>query len=387
MVDLSEFEAVTVDHQKVLGQIADLLKRNGIDVEDIGKVHRVNVWQGMAKIKDDDGTEHMETVDLTGVQLSPIWDEGPQWPVVQQAKPCVVRHGRVAANKSDVKTTVILPDPQVGYRRLDSGELVPMHDEQAIACSIELLALIRPQRVIFLGDTLDFAEWSSKFLVLPEFVFTTQPTIDYAHRYLAESLAAAGPQVEDAVLFEGNHDERLAKAIARNAMAAMRLRQANAPESWPVMSVPHLLRLEELGIRYADGYPAIRLKIADAHGAQTALFALHGEKMSMEKQAKIERVSTVQGHAHHFSMHAETADMGDGQAAEVESWSLGCLCRTDGAVPSTKGGTDSFGRYVTRIESWQHGIGVLTEDEEGWNLEPVRIRNGRARWNGVVVTA
>lgn len=45
-VDLSEFDVP--DKRKVLGQIADLLERNGIDVEDIGKVHRVNVWQAVS---------------------------------------------------------------------------------------------------------------------------------------------------------------------------------------------------------------------------------------------------------------------------------------------------------------------------------------------------
>jgi hypothetical protein len=388
---LSEFEAAqpSLSRRKVLGQIADLLEKNGIAVEDIGRVDRVNVWQGF--YKDDEGGHHV--VDMAGIQLAPVWDEGPQWPVVQQAAPCVVAHnGGVAddtqrADLCNTKVTVLLPDPQIGYRRLADGELVPMHDEQAMACALELLAVIRPDRVVNLGDFLEFAEWSSKFLVLPEFVLTTQPTVDRAHRFLAEQQAAAGPQCVEWALLEGNHDDRLAKAIAKNAMAALRLRQANAPDSWPVMSLPHLLRLDDLGVTYIGGYPAGRVKVADEHGSQTALYALHGVRLSMEKQARFERVSTVQGHHHHFSMASETYDLGDGEAADVESWSLGCLCRRDGAIPSTKGGTDARGHHIERVESWQHGIGVLTEDENGWDLQPVRIRDGRARWRDQTVTA
>lgn len=379
MTDLQEFDAAT--RKRVLGKLSDLLERSGIDLEDVNRINRVNAWQAMSK--DEDG--NAVVTDLVGIQLVPEWALGPQWPVVQAAKPLVVRFSpasRPQRAPTGHKVTVILPDPQIGYRRLDDGTMIPMQDEQAIACSLELLSAIRPSRVIWLGDTLDLAEWSSKFLVLPEFALTTQPTVDRTHQFLTESLSAAGPQVEQATLLEGNHDNRMANAVAKNAMAALRLRKANAPESWPVLSVPNLLRLDELGVSYIDGYPAGRVKLADPHGRQAALYALHGERLDMRKQAQAERVSTVQGHAHHVSVHSETYDGGDGSALEVEAWSLGCLCRLDGAVPSTKGGTSVRGRHIERIESWQHAIGVLTETGDGWWLEPVRIRDGRAIWHG-----
>ncbi len=409
--DLGEFEEPKPARSTV-NAVAALLERNGIDPAEVGRVQRVSLWQGFIKKPvpcercnatgvvaeglGDDGQEVVcpdcagakrdfvpEPVDLTGVQLSPAWEDGPEWPVVQPAKPCVVKHlARSLPPVRDASTvTVLLPDPQIGYRRLDD-EMVPMHDEAAMACALDIVAAAQPERIVWLGDMLDLAEWSSKFLVLPEFSLTTQPTVDRTHRFLAETLAAAGPQVECAYLLEGNHDNRMANAVARNAMAAMRLRRANTPESWPVLSVPHLLRLDELGVTYVDGYPAGRVKLADRYGRQAALYALHGEKLDMTKQARAERVSTVQGHAHHVSMHSETYDDGDGAALEVEAWSLGCLCRTDGAVPSTKGGTNSRGRHIERVESWQQAMGVLTETPDGWWLEPVRIRDGVAVWRG-----
>ena len=391
MSDISQFidESVTGADQrqikrKVLGKLNDLLERNGIDADDIGKVHRINMWQGMSK--GDDG--EVDVTDLIGIQLSPVWAEGPQWPVVQPAKPCVVKHRAVKPLvSSGQKVTALLPDPQFGYLRLDTGEMVSMQDEVAIACTLEVLAAVRPDVIIFLGDTLDFAEWSSKFLVLPEFALTTQDTVDAAHSYLAHSLAAAGPQVEDVYLMEGNHDNRMANSIARNAMAALRLRRANAPESWPVLSVPNLLRLDELGITYVDGYPAGRIKIADAHPGQAPLYALHGERLDVVKQAKAERVSTVQGHAHHVALHSATYFGDDGEKLDVEAWSLGCLCKTNGVVPSTKGGNTVRGTFVERQESWQHAMGVLTETDSGWWMEPVRIRDGKAVWHGKEYTA
>ena len=58
----------------VLGKIAHLLERNGIDIEEVGRVTRVNVWQGF--YKDDDGEAH--TVDMAGLSFSPAWEDGPQ---------------------------------------------------------------------------------------------------------------------------------------------------------------------------------------------------------------------------------------------------------------------------------------------------------------------
>ena len=319
---------------------------------------------------------------MVGVQLSPAWEEGPQWPVVQQAKPCVVRRPAYKAPRTDCRQTILLPDPQIGYRRFEDGTLDPFHDERAMDVAVQIIDTVKPHRVVNLGDFLDMSEWSSKFTVWPEFVLTTQPAVDRGHTFLAEQRAVTHEDTE-IDLIGGNHDDRMAQAIAKNAAAALRLRQANRPESWPIMSLPHVLRLDDLGVTYTGAYPAGRIKVAEGVGRQTPLIALHGERLDMMKQAKQERVSTIQGHSHHFSSHVETYDTHSEHPVEVESWSIGCLCRTDGAVPSTKGATDSKGRPFVRHESWQQGIALVTETpDDGWWLETIRIRDGVAMWNG-----
>ena len=81
MTDFDTALAAQVEPNRIatLGKIQELLTRNGIDVDDIGRVQRVNLWQGFHK--DNDG--EAQVVDLVGVQLSPAWADGPQWPVVQ----------------------------------------------------------------------------------------------------------------------------------------------------------------------------------------------------------------------------------------------------------------------------------------------------------------
>ena len=50
---VAEARAAAPPKAETLGRIADLLARNGIDVDDIGRVQKVNLWHGF--MKDADG--------------------------------------------------------------------------------------------------------------------------------------------------------------------------------------------------------------------------------------------------------------------------------------------------------------------------------------------
>jgi hypothetical protein len=67
--------------------------------------------------------------------------------------------------------------------------------------------------------------------------------------------------------------------------------------------------------------------------------------------------------------------------------SPGCLARVDGAVPSTKGGSDLDGRPLTVAEDWQQGIGVVRYEVDGEHrffYEQVAIHNATAMYHGKV---
>ena len=366
-----------VSNKQKLGKLAELLERNDIDIDDIGGIKQVSLYQSLTKNEEGEAEIH----DLTAIQFTPVWESGPAWPVVQPAKPSIVKSSTKPVTNRSEQVILIAPDPQIGFRRYEDGELDPFHDERAINIMLQIIRDSKPNKVINLGDTCDFPEWSSKFLVSPEYVLTTQPTIDRTHRYLAEQLAEA-PQGCEMHMLEGNHDNRLPIAITRNAMAALRLRRANAPEEWPVLSLQALLRLDELGVTYHDGYPAASVKLAGGGQGQTALYARHGERLTVSAVAKTERQSSVQGHIHRIQDHYESYEV-DGELITVNAWSPGCLSRTDGGIPSTKGALNIKGRPIRRHENWQQGVGIVTIMPDGsWAKEIVEIRNGRAIWRG-----
>lgn len=346
------------------------LERHGVDVPNgpDGKWVYATIEE-----TSEDGSRHW-------IRVVPDVD-GPSWPVVQPATPANIKYVSTGRKPQTHKTTVILPDPQIGFWRLSDGTMIPIHDPQALEVSLAIIELVRPNVIVNLGDFLDLSEWSLKFAVYPEFANTTQAAVNVGHEFLASQISAAGFGKVDIYLLEGNHDDRIPRLITANAKAAMRLHRADEPEGWPVMSVPNLLALDSLNVEYISGYPAGKIKLAEKHDRQTALYALHGEKLDMIKQAKSERQSTVQGHTHHVSLHTEVYE-DDGNPYEVESWSLGCLCSTNGNVPSTKGAPDLYGRPVPRHESWTQAVGILTETENNWSLDAVRIRDGKTIFRG-----
>lgn len=370
--------------RKVIGRLADLIEKSGIDLDDVGRVERIRLNSYQAITKDNKtGEASVHDLEAASVVLSPKWADGPEWPVVQQAAPTIVKARGSGAQKRTTadgwKTAVILPDPQIGFRRQEDGSLEPFHDTRAMDVALSVLAEVRPDVVVNLGDTLDLPEWG-KFTKEPGFYFTTQATLDAAHLFLANQRAI----VPDAKIYllEGNHDFRMTRAILDNAVAAFGLRQANVPESWPVMSIQHLLRLDELGIEYVGGYPAGEVWINDN------LVCIHGTKVRSNGSTAAsvvtdERVSVIFGHVHRVEFQSRTHRMRTGPLKTYAA-TPGCLSRIDGAVPSVKSGIDAFGRPLQTWENWQQGMGVVTfEEGDGRHvLELVPINDGSAVFRG-----
>ncbi|MDP9013793.1 MAG: hypothetical protein M3O41_14285 [Pseudomonadota bacterium] len=354
-----------------LGTIADLLDRSGIDIDDVDRIQNVKLWQGF--FKDEDGEAHV--VDMSGVTLAPTWDDGPEWPVVQPAKPVRPRSSPAKPKAvGEPLTACIFPDPQIGFRALN-GTLDPFHCETSMALALAITKSLRPDKVVNLGDFLDFAEFS-RFEQDPEFANTTQASIDRAHEYLGQQREVSRDDTE-IELIEGNHDRRLAKHVIANARAALRLRQANTPESWPVLSVPNLLRLDELGVKYVEGYPAGITWLNDR------LACVHGERLKVAQVVDEERVSVIQGHIHRIARQHKTWRTPKGPRTTLAA-SPGCLCRIDGAVPSTKSSTQSDGTPIMRPEDWQNGMCVVTymPGDGEFQLELVPFHNGSTYFRG-----
>ena len=374
-----ELTAGPPNPKEVLGKLADLFTRQGIDIDEIGQIQRVSLYQSLTKNEEGEAEIH----DLAGVhfKFSPKWESGPDWPVVQQGPAIKLPAPKVTKKKATgFKTCVVPPDIQIGYYRNREGLLEPTHDEKALDICIKVVEELQPEVVALVGDNLDLPEMG-KYVTYPAYAQTTQASIARATLFCAQ-LRAAAPNAK-IIWLAGNHEERMPKYLVQNAGAAYGLRKGNTPESWPVLSVPYLCRMDEFGIEYKPGYPA------SDYWVNEKLRIIHGDRVkSSGSTAHVylnnEKTSVIYGHIHRIETAFKTREDFDGPRT-IMAASPGCLARIDGAIPSTRGGVDLDGRPLTRHENWQQGIGVVTYEDDGnhrFAYDVIPIYNGWALYHG-----
>lgn len=220
-----------------------------------------------------------------------------------------------------------------------------------------------------------------KYITYPAYAQTTQATIDRATTLCAE-LRNAAPHAR-IIWLAGNHEERMPKFLVMNAAAAYGLRQGGAPDSWPVLSVPFLCRMDDFKIEYRPGYPASDFWVNEK------LRIIHGDKVKSSGSTahmylNAEKTSVIYGHIHRIEMAFKTREDYDGPRT-IMAASPGCLARIDGAIPSTKGGVDLDGRPLTRYENWQQGLAVVKYEEKGehkFTYDNITIYGGWAMYQG-----
>jgi hypothetical protein len=364
--------------QNPLEAVAALLAKSGIDPESIDRVDKIRLSDYQSVVKNDEGEPEIIDLRSASIVLSPSWEAGPKFPLIQPAKPVKVTFGgRVERVKKvpGMRRAVILPDSQFGFRRLHDGEMEPFHDDRAQRIAIAIIRAAQPDEVIDVGDFLDLAEMS-KYRQELGFGQTTQASIDAAHAVLAARRAAA-PDARFRLL-AGNHDQRMQNWILDHAKAAFGLRPAaEPPDSWPSLSLPSLLRFSDLDIEYIPGWPA------GIAWLSPNLAVIHGQKLKVSQVVDDERVNIVQGHTHRIAASYKTRRTFDGPRTTFAA-TPGCLCRVDGAVPSMKGGFNerSLGALVPGAEDWQQGMMVLTYAEDGGPVwaEQITIFDGKAVW-------
>jgi hypothetical protein len=188
----------------------------------------------------------------------------------------------------------------------------------------------------------------------PDFHLTSQPAIYEAHLWLSW-LRALLPETP-ICLFEGNHEKRVADALAVYMPWAFDLKRADAPYQFPVMSVPYLLGLDSLGIEWVPDYP-------DAvYWLSPRVLIEHGDTTKLRAESHIR----FRAHDHRLGWKCRTIWGPDGPDL-VSEWGCGCLCTTDAPGRGKR-------------EDWQTGFVVVDYDNEGFDPNPVVIEKGGAIW-------
>jgi hypothetical protein len=316
----------------------------------VGEKHRkVQMWQVKARLAPS-VTSFVKPVESKPIAFAPP-------PPIYTDKPLVA---------------VVVPDTQHGFRWNDlRTKLIPMHDRRAIDAVVQLIARVKPDLIVHLGDGPDFAEWSTKYVRGPELVETTQPAIEELHFDLRRMRKAA-PKARF-IYLEGNHCFRIRSALTERLPVALSAKAVG--DNREALHLARLLGFDGLGIEYAgpygsqgdDWYWEDRVRFVHDGGVRGK-----GGQTVASHVAKAE-VTTLFGHIHRVELAARTIHRQGSQRVIVAA-SAGCLCRIDGAVPG-----------ATARPDWQQGCAVVYLTDRTESVQLVPINGGSLVWNGVEV--
>jgi hypothetical protein len=347
--------------------VDDLVEVAGIDLARWEIVsHRVNTWGTVTKNEDGEPTvtrlwQVSATLRPRLVPLVPL-----DWP-----PPAVFVTPLDVVEPPPVRRAVIFPDMQVGYRWVgkNTGKpwLEPFHDRAAIDAGLQLLAAVKPDVVLFLGDDTDFQPLSTRWPFGDDARGTTNLAINET-RWIYHRAREICPSAHFTKLM-GNHEKRWDKFLEERAGELAGLTHADGSR---VLSLRRLLGLDDLAIDSVD-YPLpfwLWDRIEIEHGR---VVRQGGGATAAAILARREH-SVVYGHVHRLELAHRQIETPAGRR-RVLAGSPGCLCRLDGVVP----GSDR--------PDWQQGMGILSLtagfDED---LQLLGIQRGRLFLGDRVIT-
>ena len=279
---------------------------------------------------------------------------------------------------------LVFGDSQIGFHRVydqeGNDELIPTHSEEALSVLTQINAQERPEEVVNLSDTVDFAEMSRFDPASDSFHRTLGPSLQRAHDLYAQ-LRADNP---DASITEvdSNHTARVQKAMMKKMPELYGLILPG--DDYPLMSYYRLANLGELEVNFISGYGAAEYVYGEDNDTAPIIFK-HGTTTSSAPGATARKESSqnptthvVRGHGHSFEHIAQTTR--DGK--NLHYMQLGTTCATTGSVPSYHSAMDDFGRPAHNQENWQNQLLMITDVDGQYQFDVIDILNGIATYNG-----
>lgn len=256
----------------------------------------------------------------------------------------------------------------------------PFQDDNLHALFCEWLDENRPDRGVSLGDTIDLGDISrhrpdpDNFASLNECV---QTGYDLLRGYVT---ASPGTNWE---ILDGNHDERLRnilldKPSVRPLYGAKR---ADTPEEQgeEVLTIGHLMRLDELGINYVKpqgAYSLDQIKLTDKLAVAHGWLATKGSGTSALATLNHLRYSIIVGHTHRQSIVYHTSHDIDDKTSTLVAAEAGCMCRIDQQIVNGR----KFPNYTPKPD-WQQGFSTVTVHPDGYfKVDNATYVNGTLLW-------
>lgn len=245
----------------------------------------------------------------------------------------------------------------------------PYHDETLHRLFTDWLTDNQPDEGVLVGDTVDFPD-ISRHADNPEQDATVQECIDSGVQILHD-YAMAAPTKWTKLM--GNHDERIRNYQINQAAKLYGVRPGLLPgevAGHAALSIPHLLRLDELGINFIDPngkYDQAQHTLSKYLAVRHGWLAAKGAGRSALSTLDHLGYSIVVGHTHRQSIVHQTKHDIDGTTSTRVGVETGCMCK--------------IGLGYAVAEDWQNGFATATIWPDGeFHIDLATYVNGRIYW-------
>jgi hypothetical protein len=297
------------------------------------------------------------------------------------ASPARITPSRRKPEKRDHKVLYVFSDAQVDYRRMEDGELIPIHDERALVVGRMICKDVMPDEIINLGDTVDLAALSRFKPDSDHFHRTLGPSFQRVHDYYAELLADS-PWAK-VVEVDSNHNTRLKDFMLKNAPDLYGFRRPGDTDKYPMFTYPYMANLGHLGVEWISGYGAAEYIYGAEYDKPPIIFkhgksSVSGGSTAAKESRENPYNHVVRGHSHKIEGAYRTTRQGE----YLGSFVVGAACRITGEVPSYHSAVDDEGEVVKYQENWQQGVMVIRDYEGEYDFDQIPIRDGKAWYQG-----
>lgn len=211
----------------------------------------------------------------------------------------------------------------------------PYYDHKVHRIFQNFLHKVKPSQGILIGDTADFPS-ISRHPNNPEKDVSVQECLDSAYLCLTEYKEANDKVIWQKLL--GNHDERIRRYTIDNYEKAYGIRRAKLPDEVaesPVVTVQHLMRLDELGISVIDpegDYEHGEIEVSPYLAARHGWIARKGSGASALATLEHLGYSVIVGHTHRQSLVHKTRHHMDGRVETLAACETGCMAEISGGL-------------------------------------------------------
>jgi len=365
-------EVTVISRSIDIKTLEDLIEASDIDL-DIWKVTswKSNKWSTPVKIGNQiSQVDNFQVkASLSKHVLSPTEFE-PLKPIEIQTSPLPRTYdGDVEINKA-----LILSDAQIGFiRDFNTDKLRPMHDRDALSIALQVAEEAQPHQIIFNGDMLDLSDWSDKFIQSPEFSFLLQKAVIELGWWIAQFHNKV-PNAKISFIL-GNHEERLDRAIIRNLPLAYGLKSIDNLDGKSLLSIQNMIKFNDFDVNWSKQYPYGEIWLNKRTRVSHGKIIAAGAGATAVKFSKLSNNNEIFGHIHRIETAIKTVHDHEG-SHDVGAYSFGCLCKTDGSVPSN-----------TPNLNWQKGFGLVNYTEDSEYIEAYHIRNNKVSYNDFLISA